>query len=99
VKFRKDDFMYDGVFETETLEIHDAPGAKMNTKTCVVVGQRDIDGRTFQVPIQLMFTSEKCGETLSLIDKAAGVILTVPFEALIDLIKETRRVRRIREGE
>lgn len=62
----------------------------MSTQIKTVKGiERDLDG--YETNITVRFTSDSCGETLTL--QGAGTIITVAFEDIEKIVEKARKKR------
>lgn len=67
-----------------------APKAKTNTHLADIKGIIATNRGMARTTITVRFTSDALGETISLTDEDSGLMMSVPFEKVDKLIKETR---------
>ena len=70
----------------------------MNTKIKDIEGMIVLRDKRAYANITARFTSDEIGETISLADERAGLMLVVPFEPVFRMITEARTERAMQNG-
>ena len=67
------------------------PGAQTNTHGETIEGRIILNDGIIRARLTVRFTSDQFGETISIGDDNAGILMLVPFEKVEKLIEETRK--------
>ena len=70
-----------------------AEGAKRNTHIVTVQGMAVKDDRLYPMPLNVRFTADRFGETISIEAEYMGLMLAVPFEDVWKMIQEARKAK------